>query len=95
MITNAMADNVELPETGGNAEPVKPVEVSDNAKLVRQLADFIHANRHKLKAAGKPAPDSWQDYILGQTKGALTIEQSDKMDIEPIWSASKINMLPD
>jgi NAD(P)-dependent dehydrogenase (short-subunit alcohol dehydrogenase family) len=79
MGTNAMADNVELPETGSNAEPAKPVEADDNAKLVRRLADFIHANRHELKAAGKSAPDNWQDYVLGQTKRALAIEDSDKL----------------
>jgi len=86
MITDATDDNARPPEMSGNAALSGTVDNTtaatvDNtaAETIRYLATELLEARRKLKANGRPVPDNWQDYVLGQTKRALAIEDSNKL----------------
>jgi len=49
------------------------------AETIRYLATELQEARRKLKTNGRPVPDNWQDYVLGQTKRALAVEDSGKL----------------
>src|SRR5215472_15507017 len=74
-----------LPRTGNNGTATTigngPAATVDNTAVeaIRYLAAQLQEARRKLKTNGRPVPDSWQDYVLGQTKRALAIEDSDKL----------------
>ena len=92
MITDATDDNARPPEMSGDAELSGTVDntaaaTADNtaAEAIRYLATELQEAHRKLKANGKPIPDSWQDHIRDQTGRALSAEhtlsaeQSDKL----------------